>query len=65
MTVNIKEFRRLGFSLKELAELVGCSVGLLHLEIRRGNLRVVRIGRRVIVPIGETEKFLSPSSTIR
>lgn len=65
METNVKELKRLGFSLKELAELVGCSVGLLHLEIRRGNLRAVRIGRRVIVPLSETEKLLSPSSTTR
>ena len=57
--VSIKEFDRLGFSLQELAERLGCSLGLLHLEVKRGRLSTVRIGRRVIVPISEVERLLN------
>jgi hypothetical protein len=57
--ISIKEPDRLGFSLQELARRLGCSPGLLHLEVKRGRLRTVRIGRRVIVPSGEVERLLN------
>ncbi len=40
---------RLAWSLAEVAESTGLSVGFLRNEVRRGALRVKRFGRRVLV----------------
>lgn len=49
---------RLSWSLGELAAATGLSVGLLRDEIRRGALRVRRIGRRVIVLSEDWKKYI-------
>lgn len=41
--------QRMAFGLAELSSDTGISVGLLRKEIKRGALRIRRIGRRVVV----------------
>jgi len=50
--------RRGVVSLNEAAEFFGVSTGLLRLEIARGGLKAVRIGRRLLIPISEIERRL-------
>ena len=50
---------RLAWPLDELAGALGTSVGFLRLEIRRGSLRVARLGRRVVVPDHEAQRYLA------
>lgn len=50
--------KRLCWSLGELAAATGLSVGPLRNEVRRGALRIRRIGRRVIVLNEDWEKYV-------
>ena len=47
------------FSVREVAATLGISVGFARLLIGRGHLRVVRVGRRVLVPAPEDERLLN------
>jgi excisionase family DNA binding protein len=48
---------RLAFSVEEAAASIGVSRDLFDAEVRPG-LRVVRVGRRVLVPVRELERYL-------
>jgi hypothetical protein len=51
---------QIAYSLKQLAPLMGdVSVGFLRLEIVRGKLRPRRLGRRIVIPASEVERYLS------
>jgi len=50
---------RLGFSVGEFSKLVGCARGTIDKEIREGRLRVIRVGRRVIVARAEADRWLA------
>jgi excisionase family DNA binding protein len=49
---------RISYSLVEASELTSLSVFTLKRQIRRGNLVASRIGRRVVIPAEELEKFV-------
>ena len=51
---------RKAFSFKDAAEVLGgVSVGFLRLESLRGNLRVTRLGRRVLITAEELDRYLA------
>jgi excisionase family DNA binding protein len=50
---------REAFSIAELAARYGLSPGLVRLEIARGRLRSVRIGRRVLILKRDIEEWVS------
>jgi len=54
--------QRLALSKAEAAEALGVSVDFLEEHVM-GELRVVRRGRRRLIPINELEKWLDQSST--
>lgn len=54
---------RLCYSLIEASELTSLSVFSIKRQIRRGNLRVSRIGRRVVIPAADLEKFVRNGTT--
>jgi excisionase family DNA binding protein len=54
-----KKPERLAYSLPEAAEMLDVSQGLLLLEARRGRLRVVRIGKRMLVPRAELLRLVA------
>lgn len=56
-----REVRRLGYSPAESAESLGVSRDYFDEHIL-GELRVVRIGRRIIVPVTELERWLERSA---
>lgn len=53
---------RLAWSIAEIAEATGLSVNFLRLEIKRGNLRTVRFGRRLLVRKEDLEQYISAGS---
>ena len=55
--VNRKTF----LSRNEVKRILGVSFGCLDAAIRAGNLRVVRIGRRVLIPYQELRRFVDLS----
>ncbi len=53
---------RLAWGLEELAKATGLSKSFLRLEIRREKLKVLRLGRRILVRADEVERYLSRTS---
>jgi excisionase family DNA binding protein len=51
--------KKLAYSVKELSKLVGVCERKIHYEIQAGNLKTVRIGRRVLIRVGEIDRWLS------
>jgi len=49
---------RLALSRDEAAEAIGTSVGFVDLEVRRGHLRSVKRGRRVLILRRDLERYL-------
>ncbi len=49
---------KLGLSIKEMAEAIGVCGRTVINAINAGELRVVHVGRRVIIPRAAAEKFL-------
>jgi excisionase family DNA binding protein len=52
---------KLGVSLDEAAKLTSVSTFTLRRQIKCGNLKVARIGRRLVIPLSELEKLVSPA----
>jgi excisionase family DNA binding protein len=55
---SVSAVGRLTFSLAEAAKMIGVSERLLNYEVSRGRLRVVRVGRRVLIPRAEMLRLL-------
>ena len=53
---------RLAYSVDEAARLTGLSRDLLYDQMRRGNLRYVKIGRRRLITRRHLEQFLGVAS---
>jgi excisionase family DNA binding protein len=50
---------RLSFGVTEAAAALGVSPGFVRAEMSSGNLRAVRLGRRVVVTRSELERYLA------
>ncbi len=50
--------KRVGYSIEEIAQMAPVSKSFIRLEIARGNLRAVKLGRRVVIPKGAFEKWI-------
>jgi excisionase family DNA binding protein len=55
---------KLGVSLDEAAKLTSVSTFTLRRQIKRGNLKVARIGRRLVIPLSELEKLIQPATNL-
>jgi excisionase family DNA binding protein len=49
---------RLTFSVAEAAELLGVSRGLLYAQIRSGEIRAIKLGRKVVITKAAVEELL-------
>jgi excisionase family DNA binding protein len=49
--------RKIAYSVKEASTLLGVHFNTLHRAIKRGEIRAVRIGHRLIVPAAELERL--------
>jgi excisionase family DNA binding protein len=54
---------RLAFSVRETASLIGCSHVSAYRLIKKGDIRVVNIGQRVLVRREEIARFLAENET--
>jgi len=56
---------RLSFGVTEVAAALGVSPGFVRAELTNGNLRAVRLGRRIVVKRSEVERYLeaAPAKT--
>ena len=57
------EADRLTLSVEEAAHLLGISRGLAYELVRSGQLPVVRLGRRLLVPKVALERMLAQTKT--
>jgi excisionase family DNA binding protein len=49
----------ISFSVREAAKQCGLSERTIHSAIQRGDLKVLRVGRRVLVTPASLEKYLN------
>src|SRR5436853_363988 len=62
--VSPRPQERAGYSVREIAEQYGLSEPFVRLEIKRGNLRAAKLGRRVVVPIDSIEEWVSDGMSL-
>ena len=53
------QHQKIAYSIKELSELVGICERKIYYEIKEGNLKTSRIGRRVLILASEADNWLS------
>jgi excisionase family DNA binding protein len=49
---------RLTFTVTEAAELLGVSRGLLYAKVRSGDVRAIKLGRKVVITKATVEQLL-------
>jgi len=57
--VPIQQLDRIAFSPKEFATASGLSESAVLRAVRTGQIRAVRIGRRLLIPASEPSRLLS------
>lgn len=62
-SLEIIQQKRLALSVAEISDVCGVSVPFVRLEIRRGKLRALKLGRRVVVPIEALREWLDAELT--
>ncbi|MHB1504908.1 MAG: helix-turn-helix domain-containing protein [Acidimicrobiales bacterium] len=50
--------QRLGYSIREVASALGISNDLVRSMVQRGELKAIRLGRRVVIPAVELERYV-------
>lgn len=54
--------KRIAWSISEIADVTGLSVGFLRNDVRRGALQVKKFGRRVLVLDSDLKAYLNQGS---
>ncbi len=62
MASNVMAGERRAYSIAEVAHQHGVSKGLVQLEIKRGCLKAIRLGRRVLIPSESIRQWWSGKS---
>jgi excisionase family DNA binding protein len=62
-SINTGQSPRAAHSITGLAQDYGTSESLWRTKIREGELRAVRVGRRIVVMNADLEKFLAARAT--
>lgn len=52
------QIETLAVGVADLAKALGVSPEFIRLEIRRGRIRPARLGRRVVIPKAEVDRYL-------
>lgn len=53
---------RRAYGIAEVAESLGVSSGFVRLEIQRGRLATLRIGRRVLIASASLDKYINAAA---
>jgi len=56
---------KIAWSIAEISEVTGLSIGYLRNEVRRGNLPVKKFGRRILVLHKDLETYLEAGSPLK
>lgn len=62
MVSSVMAGERRAYSIAEVAHQHGVSKGLVRLEIKRGRLKAIRLGRRLLVPSESIRRWWSGKS---
>jgi len=57
-STTLMQHNKIAYSVKQLSELVGVCERKIHYEIKEGRLKTSRIGRRVVIPTYEVDRWL-------
>ena len=55
---------RLTYSVAEVAQILGVSKGLIYTQVRTGDIRAIKLGRKVVISHAVLEEILGHSITI-
>jgi excisionase family DNA binding protein len=53
------QLNKIAYSIKELSETVGICERKIYYEIEQGNLKISRIGRRILIKASEIDRWLN------
>ena len=53
-----RELPKVAYSIPQFCEITTLGRSLTYEEIGKGNLRVVKVGRRTLIPASEVERWL-------
>ena len=53
---GVKEMEKLAYNMKEVAEVLGISKSLAYEMAKKGELPIIRMGNRILVPIKRLEE---------
>lgn len=54
---GVKEMEKLAYNMKEVAEVLGISKTLAYEMAKKGELPIIRMGNRILVPIKRLEEM--------
>lgn len=54
---GVKEIEKLAYNMKEVAEVLGISKSLAYEMAKKGELPIIRMGNRILVPIKRLEEM--------
>jgi len=63
MNQDKQKIERWAYSLNESAKMIGCSNGHLRNEEKRGKIRFLKSGRRVMIAAAELQRYLNECET--
>lgn len=53
---------KIGYTINQSAEMLGVGRTTLYKEIKNGHLKIIKLGRRTIVPADSIKKLLETSA---
>lgn len=62
MLGTVKSAQKMAYTPAEVAELIGVPEWTVRNAIRKGQIRVVKIGRRQVIPADALDEFLAGTS---
>lgn len=57
--------QRLAYSVREVASALGISNDLVRSMVQRGELQAIRLGRRVVIPAAELDRYVQQPAATR
>jgi excisionase family DNA binding protein len=55
---------KLSVGLEQAEEMTGISRHTFRKLVKRGKIKSARVGRRILIPIGELEKLVKPGANL-
>ena len=62
---GVKEMEKLAYNMKEVAEVLGISKSLAYEMAKKGELPIIRMGNRILVPIKRLEEMFDGITYIK